>query len=403
MKIDRDVLNSLSIYSLIITLTAISSMGIVIAVKAQLPELPPLPPLIPEEEDFQQSQQQQGGNLSSALDSQQSQQQGGNLSFAQVYRDYVNSVVGIILPTSVSFNLNPVFDGTGFVYAKEGRILYVITPAHVISGYEAEKVNVAFPDGSTYEASVQGSDPRTDIAVLELKHNATQERSVEPIRLGNSSAVVVGEEVLAVGNPFLAGGQTLPNLATRGIVGAAGVEAFGAAGNSIIGAIVTDAPGAGGSSGSPVFNSRGEVLGMVTSGDEGQQCCSYAVPANILRKVADSLIETTFYDFPWIGITPSTLTTADILAYGLPRGIEGVKVLLVDRNGPAHKAGIDATIVNKFGEEELGDIITAIDGNVISSADQFHLYIEENTSVGDTINLSVFRNGNIMHIPVTIG
>jgi serine protease Do len=118
--------------------------------------------------------------------------------------------------------------------------------------------------------------------------------------------------------------------------------------------------------------------------------------------VADSLIETTFYDFPWIGITPSTLTTADILAYGLPRGIEGVKVLLVDRNGPAHKAGIDATIVNKFGEEELGDIITAIDGNAISSADQFHLYIEENTSVGDTINLSVFRNGNIMHIPVTI-
>jgi S1-C subfamily serine protease len=265
MKIDRDVLKS----SLIITLMAIASIGIVIAANAQLPELPPLPPLIQEAEDSQLPKPLQEGNLSFALDSQLSQlQQEGNLSFAQVYRDYVNSVVGIILPTSVSFNPNPVFDGTGFVYAKEGRILYVITPAHVISGYEAEKVNVAFPDGSTYEASVQGSDPRTDIAVLELKHNATEERSVEPIRLGNSSAVVVGEEVLAVGNPFLAGGQTLPNLATRGIVGAAGVEAFGAAGNSIIGAIVTDAPGAGGSSGSPVFNSRGEVLGMVTSGDE---------------------------------------------------------------------------------------------------------------------------------------
>ena len=402
MKIDCDVLNSLSLYSLTITMIAIITIGIAITAKAQLPELPPLPPLTPEEDS--QLSQPHDESTSFASDSQLSQpQQVGNLSFAKVYREYINSVVGIILPTNIGNNPNPVFDGTGFVYGKEGSILYVVTPAHVISGNEAGNVYVAFPDGSTYEASVQGSDPRTDIAVLELKHNATQERSVEPVRLGNSSAVAVGEEVLAVGNPFLGGGRTLPNLATRGIVGAAGVEVgAGGEGQSLIGAIVTDVPIAGGSSGSPLFNFKGDVIGMEVASDTGEQCCSYAVPANILKKVATSLIQKTQYDFPWIGITPFTLTTSDILAYGLPVGIEGVKVTFIDRGGPAHKAGIAATIVNEFGEEELGDIITAIDGHTISSADQFKLYIEENTSVGDTIDLSVFRNGKVLNIPVTL-
>ena len=96
------------------------------------------------------------------------------------------------------------------------------------------------------------------------------------------------------------------------------------------------------------------------------------------------------------------MITADILGYGLPGGIEGVKVLMIDREGPAHKAGIAASIVNEFGQEELGDIITAIGGHQISSADQFN-YIEEKTLVGDTVNLSVFRNGNTINVPVVIG
>ena len=114
------------------------------------------------------------------------------------------------------------------------------------------------------------------------------------------------------------------------------------------------------------------------------------------------MIKTAQYNFPWIGITPFTLITADILGYGLPGGIEGVKVLMIDREGPAHKAGIAASIVNEFGQEELGDIITAIGGHQISSADQFN-YIEEKTLVGDTVNLSVFRNGNTINVPVVIG
>jgi len=386
----RNLLFVLFVLFVLTVVVALNMSTMLIAQTSQLPDLPPPPLLLP------QSQQTE----TSTLHVPASTTDNSSVPFDQIYKEYVDSVVGILLPTSVATgNPNPDFDGTGFVYSREGNIIQIVTPAHVIAGYETEPIDVFFPDGITYTTKVLGSDTRMDIALLQLLINST-ERTYEPISLGNSSEVAVGEEVLAIGNPFLAGGQTLPNLASSGIVGAAGIEAVIPPG--IIGAIVTDVPIAGGSSGSPLFNHKGEVMAMMTQGDVGEQCCSYGVPSNLLRKIASSLAATGVYDYPWIGIQPVTLTTADILAFGLPDDLEGIKVYGIDRDGPAHKAGISASIINEFGEEELGDVVTAINGHPIITSDQFDLLIEESLSVGDRVSLSVFRNGTMIDIPVTI-
>jgi serine protease Do len=315
-----------------------------------------------------------------------------SIPFEEIFKKYDDSVVSIILPQEAG-------TGTGFLLAKEGRLLHVVTPAHVISGYETEPVDVAFPDGSTYAAKVLGSDPRLDIALLQIRSNSTED-PFEPVTLGNSSEILVGEEVLAIGNPSLAA-RSIPNFAMRGIVGAAGVEVGGTTNvPGVIGAIVTDFAVAGGSSGSPLFDHKGEAIGMVTQGEDPYT--TYSVPSNIIRKVADSLADTGVYEYPWIGMTPVTLTTSLVSQYGLPEGTKGIYIDTIARDGPAHKAGLTAAILNEFGEVELGDVITAIDGNPITTGDQFNLFVEEKTSVGDTVLLSVYKNGTMQEIPVTI-
>jgi S1-C subfamily serine protease len=317
-----------------------------------------------------------------------------SVPFEDIYEKYKDSIVNIVLPENAG-------GGTGFLIAKEGRLLHVVTPSHVIAGYETVPLDVAFPDGTVYQAKVLGSDPRLDIGLLQIRSNSTDD-PFEPIILGNSSEVQVGEEVLAIGNPYLAlSTRSIPNFAMRGIVGAAGIQIGGSPDVSgIIGAIVTDFAVAGGSSGSPLFNHNGEAIGMVTQGEDPYT--TYSVPSNILRKVIDSLAETGQYEFPWMGLTPVTLTTSLASQHGIPAGTEGVYVDTTARDGPAHKAGLTAAILNEFGEAELGDVITAINGIPVHTADQFTLFVEEKTSVGETVLLNVYKNGTMQEIPVTL-
>ena len=319
MRIDNDRLNSFVAYSLIITLIALVNICVVMAVKAQLPELPPIPPLTQEAEDSRPSQQQQeSGNFSSALDSRPSQQtetsgfriqepttNNNSIPFDEIFKTYGDSIAGIT-PTTDELP-SGTFLGTGFLVGKEGRILHLVTPAHVISGYEAEPVNVVFPDGSIYEAKVLGSNARSDIALLQIRSNSTED-PFEPINLGNSSEVSPGQEVLAIGNSGLTLG-TIPNFAMRGIVGASGVTTVGAA-DVVLGAIATDFAVAGGSSGSPLFNHKGEAIGMVVAGEDTYN--TYSVPYKIIKKVTNSLAETGEYEYKWIGLNHITLTAKDV-------------------------------------------------------------------------------------------
>ena len=162
-----------------------------------------------------------------------------------------NSVVGIVIPFLAEKipGANPAFDGSGFVYDREGKISYIVTNEHVVSGFEEEPLYVYFQDGSRYTANVIGTDPIADVAVLQIIWNASN--SLQPLTMGNSSNLQVGEEVIAIGNPFIT--ESYANLVTKGIISKLGVEAeteedFGVS-TKILDAIVTDTVIAGGNSG----------------------------------------------------------------------------------------------------------------------------------------------------------
>jgi serine protease Do len=139
----------------------------------------------------------------------------------------------------------------------------------------------------------------------------------------------------------------------------------------------------------------GAVIGMMTTSDDGEPCCSYAIPSNTINYIVPTLIENGKYEHTWIGLTPNTLFTTD-------EDIKGVSVYSIDEGGPADMEEIRGSTVNQFGEIDLGDIITAIDGKPITTADEFEAYIVQNKSVGDDVELTIYRNGTTQQIPVTL-
>ncbi len=311
-----------------------------------------------------------------------------------------DSVVGIVIPSiaeAIPVGANPAFDGSGFVYDKEGNVSHIVTNEHVVSGFEEESLYVYFQDGSRYTASVIGTDPIADIAVLEIIWNVS--KLLQPLTIGNSSNIQVGEEVIAIGNPFI--GESYANLATKGIISKLRVEAeSGDESGKILDAIVTDTVIAGGSSGGPLINNQGQVVGMTTASDDAQ-CCTYAVPSNAISRIVPVLIEKEEYIHPSIGLIPITLNSDPEVREAVPENIQGVIVDTIKRDGPAHKAGLRGSIVDEFGELNFGDIITAIDGKPIKSADEFNAVIDEH-SVGDSVVLTLYRNGTLQSTIATL-
>jgi S1-C subfamily serine protease len=339
---------------------------------------------------------------SAAQQVQQQQQQQSEDGFYSVIEKAINSSVGIISEFSTTasplgLGVNPEFDGSGFVYDQQGQIIHIVTNEHVVSGFEEEPFYIYFQDGSRYIGNVIGTDPVADIAVLEMIYNGTQ--PLQPLELGNSSDLHVGEEVTAIGSPYLEP-ESISNLVTKGIVSKLGIEPVTGDTGSIIDAIVTDLSIHGGSSGGPLLNSQGQVVGIMTASDE-TPCCSYAVPSNTISRVVPVLIETGVYFHPYIGIYPVSLNADPIARDAVPPNIQGVIVSTIDRDSPAHKAGIDASTLNDFGEQEYGDIVMAIDQEPISGVDEFDAVIDR-YSVGDNIDLTLYRNGEIEHVIVTL-
>ncbi|MEZ5077804.1 MAG: trypsin-like peptidase domain-containing protein [Solirubrobacterales bacterium] len=288
--------------------------------------------------------------------------------------------------------------GSGFVIDTEG---HVITNYHVVEN--ATQVRVKLGDSDTaHSAEVVGTDPGTDVAVLEVDAPADQ---LHPLSLGHSSEAEVGDPVVAIGNPF-----GLDRTVTSGIVSALQRQIQSPSGYSISNVIQTDAAINPGNSGGPLINADGEVIGInsqiQTGGSgNGNVGIGFAVPIDTVRDEIDQLINEGEVEHAYIGIKGGSLTEQMAKALNLDV-TEGVLVQEVEPDGPADQAGLQAgsTPATVEGAEVSlgGDVIIEIDGETIAGMDDLIEAVNE-AEPGDRLELTVVRDGNRKKLTVTLG
>src|SRR5918998_1862239 len=347
--------------------------------------------------------------------------------------------------------------GSGFVYNDDGLIVtnyHVIAPSvrlpsEPVMGEtnDGVDINVAFEDGTIYQATLVGADRFSDIAVIDIPDDA-KDRLV-PLPVGNSSSLRVGQQVVAIGNPFGLSGSM-----TEGIVSGLGrlipsseeeqlppfpdgtplpppqdpfnpeaplqppldevppstppgnpdddlTEAQRRGSFSIPDIIQTDAPINPGNSGGPLLDLRGEVIGMNTAifSSTGESAgVGFAIPSNTLKKVVPALISSGMYQHPWLGVSGTDVTPEIAEAVGLKEA-KGFLVTDITSGSPADKAGIRGgyKIDNIDGREIAlgGDIIVAIDNNTVRKIDDILSYLEREKKVGDQVRITVLRDDNV--------
>lgn len=325
---------------------------------------------------------------------------------AQVEAVYGQAGSTVVNVTSVTyaydFFFNPVPQegaGSGFVYDGQGHI---VTNYHVIE--DAEELSVTLADGQTYPAEVVGGDPTNDLAVIRID----AENLPEPVSLGDSDALRVGQFVVAIGNPF-----GLERTLTVGVISSLGRVIRGPD-NRFIGEVIqTDAAINPGNSGGPLLDLRGRVIGVnsqIVSPSQANAGVGFAVPSNTVRRVVPELIARGRYPHPWLGIEPISLTAERARAFrqaGMEGVVDsGVLVLQVVPGGPAEEAGIrGGSRLVQIGRYRIpldGDIITAINGEPVADYQDLTVYLETRTQVGDTVDVRVIRDGEERTIEVTL-
>jgi len=318
--------------------------------------------------------------------------------FADIYNRVSPSVISINVVGSS--DQTGVFgaSGTGFVIDQQGHI---VTNNHVVEG--ADLIEVNFLDGTIVEGTVVGLDPDSDIAVLRVDLPADK---LIPVPFGDSDALFIGETTLAIGSPF---GQrwTL----TTGIISALGRTIQGLNQFSVGAVIQTDAAINPGNSGGPLLNLNGEVIGVnsqIASESRASAGVGFAVPSNLVKKVANELIATGRVNYSFLGISSgSEMSLTLINALNLPNNLQGVIVNDVSQDGPAGQAGLlppgNDRILSGERVPTSADIITAIDGQPITGMSALVSYLASKTTPGQTVSLSVWRAGQQIVIPVTLG
>jgi serine protease Do len=316
-----------------------------------------------------------------------------------VYQKVNPSVVQIVnLAQSQSRRLQslgtvPQSEGSGFVWNTQG---YIVTNDHVVEG--ADKLQVLFADGTETEATLVGTDPSSDLAVIKVDPSVT---TLVPVDQGDMSNVAVGDLAIAIGNPFGFQGTM-----TRGIVSALGRTIPSQSNYNIPEAIQTDAAINPGNSGGPLLNSQGQVIGVndqIQSASGSNSGVGFAIPVSIVQRVAPSIIKSGQYQHPYLGISGGTYTMAWTQALGLPKNVKGAYIFDVVQGGPAAQAGLkggtqDTTVllgIDQNGPTYLqkgGDLVTAIDGQPINKMDDLLIYMEEHGTPGQTVQLSVLRS-----------
>lgn len=281
--------------------------------------------------------------------------------------------------------------GSGFVWDKDGHI---VTNNHVISG--ADKIEVTFSDGTIVTATLVGADPDSDLAVLKVDVPADQ---LQPVQVGNSSAVKVGELAIAIGNPF-----GLEGTMTTGIVSAVGrslpTDGTAAQSYTIPDIIQTDAPINPGNSGGVLIDAQGQVLGVTSAIESPVRANSgvgFAIPSAIVQNVVPVLIKDGKYVHTWLGISGTTLVPDLANAMNLDAGQRGALVEEVMPNSPAEQAGLRGSDrqVQIDGQTAIvgGDVITAIDGQQVLQMDDLIAYLARNTKVDQKVTLNLLRDG----------
>jgi S1-C subfamily serine protease len=298
--------------------------------------------------------------------------------------------------------------GSGFVIDTQGHI---VTNQHVVA--DAETIEVDFPSGVRVWAKVLGTDLDSDLAVLNVDVPAEQ---LSPLALGDSDLVRVGEEVIAIGNPF-----GLSGTMTSGIVSAIGrtldSERTAPGGQPFTSGdiIQTDAAINPGNSGGPLINLRGEVIGVnrsirtesyTVSGDAANSGVGFAIPINIVKRVVPSLIEVGHYDYPYLGIASlgeSTLNLNTLEQLDLPADTVGIYVTCVTEGGPAARAGMrGAGSCDSSNVLPGGDLIVAIDNHPVETFNDLISYLVSNTQVGQKIVVTVVREGERIDLKLTV-
>ena len=324
-----------------------------------------------------------------------------SISISKIFKDVQGSVVQITrenkqAPDSPE-DENVTSLGSGFVFDKEGRI---ITNHHVVQ--DSKSVDVTFIDGNRYVASVIGSDPFNDVAVIKITQNISEK--LRPLILGNSSGVEVGDQVIAIGNPYgLAGSMSLGIVSQKGRLISTEGSAF-----SIPSVIQTDALINPGNSGGPLLNIQEEVIGMNTAGvlsdSGGFSGIGLAVPSNTISKIVPVLISKGNYTHPWLGVSASTLTSKLTENFeNLSRDFKGVYVDSITKDGPADKAGLRGSTTDQYGDKHGTDIITAVDNHNVTYMEDLVSYLDENKKPGEKLNLTVLRNQSYLDIGVLLG
>ena len=300
----------------------------------------------------------------------------------------------------------PTGQGSGFVIDNEGHIL---TNYHVVEN--VVDFEVIFSDGYRAVGELVGIDPDSDIAVLKV---SLPGRELKPLSLGSSADVRVGQSVVAIGNPYgLSGTMTVGIVSARGRL--LDTIRTGSAGGNFSSAdlIQTDAAINPGNSGGPLLNLQGEVIGINrairTEGDVGSGVYNsglgFVVPVDIVKRVVPFLIRDGKYDYPYLGITSSEeFTLPQLTALGLSPDVRGVYVNTVPAGTPAKKAGIIGGSTATTFDNLLagGDLITKIDSHSILNFSDFLNYLVTNTSPGDTVALTILRDGKELQLSATL-
>jgi S1-C subfamily serine protease len=310
------------------------------------------------------------------------------LQLTDLYRRISPSIVSINIVERFGGEFEEISGGSGFVYDEEGHI---ITNYHVINEVSPEgRIEVNFIDGTIVRGEVVGEDPDSDLAVIQVD---VPEERLFPVTFADSDDLLIGQTTVALGSPF---GQRWTM--TTGIVSALDRTIVGLDGFQIGAVVQTDAAINPGNSGGPLLNLAGEVLGVnsqIISEERINSGIAFAVPSNLVQRVVRDLIQGGEVQYAYLGIGGGDISLDVIEQLNIPNNTRGVVVDRFSRIGavsPAQEGGL-----------QVNDIITAINGEPITSFGTLIAYLATRTEPGEVISVSVLRNGGTQDFAVTLG